>query len=459
MRITGVAIKNVGICEDVSFKVDKPLICFYGEVRQGKTTILNAIKWVLGAKTPDDIIRHGQKEAEIVITTDRGSASRSWYRGKGGETKARAVQFIVDNMPVKSAAKELKALLNPFLLDNEHLLNMNETERKKFFMEICPADTSTIDTHTAELQEAARDLRAKIKAYGEIDLTPVEAVDVSQLKAELFKAKHAHGEERQTAIDKIAEANAEHTKAVEDVREKNASSARVEESRTILINLIMDTRTDVNTLKEELKAAEAKLAASEKELAEIPEAPDTIPDPERPDVSALTAIVESTADTADLDQQIENAGAQNVRHEQYLANVKRDEQRAEDEKALADNKSLQEKLKAQKITALKEASDQLGVEGLEFDDAGNMTFDGTQAGMLSTSQVIELSSKLSKLFPEGFGLELLDRAESLGRSIFEYVDRAKERGTTILASIVGEQPSDVPDDVGVFVVEDGRLSE
>jgi hypothetical protein len=77
--------------------------------------------------------------------------------------------------------------------------------------------------------------------------------------------------------------------------------------------------------------------------------------------------------------------------------------------------------------------------------------------MISDSQIMRLSSDLSALYPEGFSLDLIDRAESLGKSIFEFVDRAKAENKSILATIVGEKPAKVPADVGVFVVEEGKL--
>jgi len=64
---------------------------------------------------------------------------------------------------------------------------------------------------------------------------------------------------------------------------------------------------------------------------------------------------------------------------------------------------------------------------------------------------------LSALYPKGFGLELLDRGESLGKSIFQFVDRAKQENKTILATVVGERPAEVPAEVGVFVVEQGAV--
>jgi hypothetical protein len=77
--------------------------------------------------------------------------------------------------------------------------------------------------------------------------------------------------------------------------------------------------------------------------------------------------------------------------------------------------------------------------------------------MLSTSQILKLSHELSALYPEGFGLDLIDRGESLGKSIFDFIEKAKREDKTILATIVGERPAQTPPEVGVFVVENGKV--
>ena len=130
-----------------------------------------------------------------------------------------------------------------------------------------------------------------------------------------------------------------------------------------------------------------------------------------------------------------------------------------DAKAAADLRSqiakAEDDLKTEKAAKLAELAASSKIEGLGFDELGNFTYEGTQAGMLSTSQVMRLSSALSALYPPGFGLDLIDRGESLGKSIFDFVDKAKREDKTILATIVGERPAKVPENIGVFVVENG----
>jgi len=67
----------------------------------------------------------------------------------------------------------------------------------------------------------------------------------------------------------------------------------------------------------------------------------------------------------------------------------------------------------------------------------------------------------------GFGIEELlsrdgsDRDLRPGRvpgvDIFKIIEGARERKSTILATIVGDRPALVPEDVGVWVVSNGKL--
>lgn len=70
---------------------------------------------------------------------------------------------------------------------------------------------------------------------------------------------------------------------------------------------------------------------------------------------------------------------------------------------------------------------------------------------------MRLSSALSSLYPAGFGLELIDRGESLGKSIYGFIEKVKREESAILATIVGEKPAQVPDEIGVWIIEEGKI--
>lgn len=184
MKAKRLSIINIGALADVNIGIEKPLVLFYGEVRQGKTTILNAVRWVMGGSYPGDIIRHGEQEASICFEFEGGSISRSWYRAKDGTIKDRPIHFIRDGKPVSKPATEIKKFLNPFLLDQDHLRNMSDPERKRYMLDLFGVDTADLDAKQVALEKEASELRATIKGYGDIDITPVEQIDVAAVKDE-----------------------------------------------------------------------------------------------------------------------------------------------------------------------------------------------------------------------------------------------------------------------------------
>ena len=425
MKAICLKIKNIGKLEDVTVPIDKPLILLYGEVRQGKSTVLNCVRWVFGGQFPQDIIRHGAKEGSIEFQLDGGMIARSFYRAKDGTINARPVVFVRNGKPVSSPVTEIKRFLNPFLLDQDFLRNKTELERKQYFTELFAVDTTELDTELFNSQRDAQSLRAKISGYGEIDLTPVEPVDASQLKQTLADIRTKLETDRAT------------------VREKNIGIQNHN-------NLVSNRTAKRGELADEVQSIKRQLKQVEEELAEH--------------ISWLNqnqrqAMLHdpTVPDTTDLEKKIQDAGATNVRAENYKAAKARAEAKKADEKQLSAMEKRQRDIKAEKQAKLKSIGDSCGIDGLEFDDAGNFIYQGTTAGMISDSQIMTLSCELSKLYPAGFDLSLIDRAESLGKSIFEFVDRAKAEKKTIMATIVGERPAKVPPEIGVFVVEDGRV--
>ena len=411
MKITKLEIVNIGILKDVNETIDKPMILFYGDIKQGKTTILNAIKWCFGGAFPDDIIRHGEEEAWIHIHFPNGSIRREFYINKNGETVARSIQFIKDGSVVKSPVNEIKRLLNPFLLDQDHLKNMNETERNKFFVDLFGVDTSEEDQQITEAKKKAQELRIEIKAYGEIDTTEVECVDVDAKKMKLEGINHNYEAE---------------CKTVENLNKEPIAHNQTVDQKEVRKSELEKELADINTW---LKSNPRK---------------EITPTPQKPD-------------TSQLEEEISNAKAQNVRYETYTANLEKKKEKDEKKEQLDKLEELQRKLTREKTAKLFEVSKTIGIKNLLFDENANLIYENTTMGMLSTSQVMQLSSELSKLYPEGFGFELIDRGESLGKSIFTFVNKAKAENKTILATIVGEKPADVPEEIGVFVVEQGQL--
>lgn len=460
MKLTKLTITNIGAIAHEEIELNKPLILFYGDIRQGKTTLLNAVRWCFGGAFPADIIRHGEKAASIELGFDGGFVRREFYVSpESGETKARDLIFTRDGnpTPVKRPVEALREFLNPFMLDQNHFANLSEPGKQRFFVELLGVDTGELDAEFADLAEQRRNLEAKVAGYGDLDLTPVEEIDVIGIRKQLAARRAAHASQVKAWQTELDGLRAQHAggKRKELEEAKAAKEARVFALGRIDQELA-DLRQRIARLEVDRAHQMNALEADEQAIADLAAEVAALPDL-KPQADALKVKIATPLDTADLDAKLEQAAANTVRVEVYRANVAKAEQRKRDNELLDYAKGRQKEIKTLKAQRLAEIAAASGVVGLSFDEEGNFLFEGVAGGMLSTSQVMRLSSALSALYPEGFGLELIDRAESLGKAVFEFVDKAKREGSTILATIVGERPARVPEDVGVFVVEGGQL--
>jgi len=500
MKITSLKIQNVGMVQDADIKIDKPLILFFGEPRQGKTTLLNALRWGLGGEFPADIIRHETSEATVQIGLDCGSIKRSFYRGEDGVTRARAIVMVVNGETVKRPSEKIRDLLNPFLLNQDYFKDMNGPGRARYLAELFGVNTKEQDIEIQRLESVAQNLRATVKAYGSIGVMPVQPANIEAAKAAVAKAKDDHEASKVEARKKLDAVEAEERKRQEGLRKliqdlddwhkaevarvaeenrkiaaHNAENARIEKEWDLSTAALEDLTARINALTTE----QNRVIAERAKLPDLSELEDRVPTTEPPAPvaerraletqaatqpaeykatrDALLMTMATTANVAALEAVVTQEIQQDAKYQQYLKELDKVKERETYVRTLA---STEESLKAERekrIAALKALSDQTGIPGLEFIEGGSFIYCNTAADMLSTSQQMELSSLLRARYPEGLGIELIDRAESLGKSIFGFIERAKQREVSILATVVGEKPAMTPEDVGVWVVEDGKL--
>lgn len=459
-KITKLTIRNIGALEDVTLELNKPLLLFYGDIRQGKSTILNSLRWNFGGPFPDDVIRHGAEEAAIridFIDGDKtGWVQREFYRGRDGETKARAIEFVEGGRLVANPVAELKRFLNPFLLNQDYLRDMTELERRRYFVEVFGIDTKQFDEPLRLLESQAAELRIQIKAYGDPDTTAVEPVDESAIRAQIDRVRETH----KADTDKLRREFRDIQDAYENARRIHVAAvnnyASAAAARSLKHGQLVSARAEVASLSSKLREARAFETRLQAELDSEPQ-PVEPQAPTAPDTASIESKLRVPLDTAQLEAQLVEAARANERYKQFQANLKKVEQKKADKEALLEMERQERWLRQSKIDQLKKIAEDSGIAGLGFNEDLSFSYQGTSAGMLSTSQLMTLSNELSRKYPEGFGLELIDRAESLGASVFLFVEKAKAQSKTILATIVGERPAKAPEEVGVFVVKDGKV--
>jgi DNA repair ATPase RecN len=451
MKIKSIKIHNIGLISDESIEFNKPLMLFYGEIRQGKTTILNAVRWAFGGSFPSDIIKHGEQEGFIEIILDNGSISRSFYRNKEGITVSRP-QDIVLNGKI-CGVKDLKQFLNPFLLNQNHLTDMNDIDRTKFVIDLFNVNTADIDSQIIGKEKEASELRATIKGYGEITLIEVAKPDIEgliskrkEIQSKINILQESINKENEASKSKYETAKKEALKEIIDYNSMQDKCQQAIDSAKMMLNdiyikvkgTIFEKCFDIENAKRTL---------------------DTLPKPEKKKelIINIPEPIYLNVDDSELvkiDAQINSATIDQVKYDQYLKDKARFDQKEADQGKLKNIETEIRQLRKDRTRKLAEINGK--IEGLKADDSG-IFYEDTAFNMLSTSQLMKLSSELSTLYPEGFGLELIDHGESLGRSIFEFVKKAEKEEKTILATIVGERPANVPENIGVFVVENGDI--
>ena len=99
MKINRILINNIGAIIDADIPMEKGLNIFFGQIKQGKTTILNSVRWACGGKYPSDIIRHGCEDAYIHLFFDDGSTiRREFYMSRTSGVKDRPIQYIKEGV-------------------------------------------------------------------------------------------------------------------------------------------------------------------------------------------------------------------------------------------------------------------------------------------------------------------------------------------------------------------------
>ena len=449
MKPLSLELKNIGLHADTKIEINQPMLVFFGEVQSGKSTILRAFPLLIGQQEmPKDLIRHGADEAMIRFKYSQpdGSITRTFYRGKNGVT-SRPIEWIENGVRVSNPVQKLTLFYNPFQNDGDYLRRQSATGRKEFFRQMFPMDTAALDKEALQCSTTASDLRSKLKGYGEIDLMPVQVVDLSALRSRLEQVRQKAARDVSDWRLKCSEVAGRNAAALAKSVEENNAARSANRDRGLHVMQLEATEKEIRRLTAVRDEHKEWLASHP--VVELKPEPGLESEPPPP----------ASADTRELEADIQNGAAQNVKAEQYKANQKRAEQREADKRALAAAEARQDAIKAEKTKLLKSASSKLGIAGFQVDETGRFTFEDTADDMLSESQWMRLQQALSGLYPKGLGLQLVDRGESLGRSgIAALVDHAKKDERNVLVTVVGDAPAETPPDIGVFVVDKGQVT-
>jgi hypothetical protein len=455
MKIKKIILQNIGLLQNETIELNQPLTLIFGDIRQGKTTVLNAARWLFGATVPNDIIQHGKVNAKIELITDNGFIYREWYINKNGEITSKPIQAIIDNK--KLSQKELTAMVNPFQLDQDYFRRKNLVDKKRYLFDLFEIDTKEIDERIAKGIEFRTKLKTEIAAFGDIAIIEVQKPCIDELVAK----RSVIETDNQQKLQEIKDRN-----EVLRINYETAKEIELDEIETFNIvqrNILAEKKDAQKLLTDILNFIEFSIYSEcfNKEMAEkmANELPEPLPlKPLKNTILLPNYEVEIVDNTAinEVNELITAEKIKEVEYNNYLKLLERQKCKDSKQLTLVEAEKKINDLRNQKLAKLAEYSGK--VKGLNFMDNGDFTFFDTSSEMLSDSQLIELSTMLSAFYPHVLGIELIDRGESLGKSVYDLCDYAKKHERNVLVTIVGDKPADVKEDIGVYVIQDGKIN-
>lgn len=428
--ITGVVVRNIKRIKHVRIKpgADVHVILIGGWNRAGKTSFMDSITMAFfgGDSIPDDVIRHGEEQAEVVINLNDGAyvIRRTITAVAGGKGKAKTTLVITGpDGRIASPQAWLDAIVAGRFLDPIGFIARPAKEQRAILLRLAGIDVTAIDeerqnlfnerTAVSRLLRQSEGLRAKISP---MDNAPVETRRISEIQAD----QEALSMERRAAD----EARAAHNSLI---------------GRLAALDQVIDgNHAEIAKLEAALAAARATLATNQerrvKGVAAIAEAAIKVPSQDQFDAfDTRAATLRSEATASETYNRWQATAAANNRQ---VTNADR-----EIELHRGEVQRLTERLAAidaHKLKLLAEA--EMPIDGLEVDDDGiklngALFANASQAEQLACALAIarRQAPRLTDVwvrdgsrFDEEAGLETLAKiAESMGIRV--WVERPGRR--------------------------------
>lgn len=226
MRITLASIRNILRVRDVEITPDsdRSVLLIGGANTQGKSSVLNALRFALGGKRelPSDPVRHGEESGEVRIEFDGGALKVQLRVTPDGQSK---LEVRDANGIVKQPQTLLDKLVGARFLDPVTFLRLKPPEQRALLLKLIDSDgkLTALEERRERIFEKRTDVgREQKKAQGEMDrIGPVEEVaatlDVAALSSE--RARFSEEQRKSEAIGKDAnqaEKQLGHAKAAAD---------------------------------------------------------------------------------------------------------------------------------------------------------------------------------------------------------------------------------------------------
>ena len=273
-KIIRFEVENVKRVKVVSVECDGSLVVMGGDNRQGKSSVLDAIKWALLGKSyaPSGLKREGAlDDPQVKVTLSNGLTVERY--GENGSLKITAPDGAVSRKE-----GDLKAIINLLSLDLGKFLNSSNREKADALLSIigCRGELEKLDIREKSLEDErlliGRDKRTKEAHAAELPWhndVPTETQSYAELRDELqriFKVNHEHKQWRDKHQEKIQQWQALTSEREQLLQRVTVINAELNELDTLL----NQGQVFLSSLKDlDPAPTEARIASLEEVIAKV----------------------------------------------------------------------------------------------------------------------------------------------------------------------------------------------
>jgi ABC-type dipeptide/oligopeptide/nickel transport system ATPase subunit len=411
MRITSVEVENIGGLD--SFKLQPGSVtAITGGNGTGKTSLMNALKAPFEKGYDPRLLKDGEAEGFVKLTTDDGSRIVFSQDERGNDVK----YYPADSKRSVNAARTLvQALEDGLALDPLKFLTLKPKQRIEYLLE-----HSKISFTPEEIAEAIGG-----KASASLDLNGIDslretvfenrkalnsaATEASKAAAAMAKSLGPDDSEDWTAKAAETQTSLESQKAE---RQKELDLLRT--ARGIELERVNnDARRRIKEIEQGLKDSIKSIQASSASLMELVE------EQFETSINELTATLSEARTKAEAQQRSKGAREQIARFEAHA--VSKEAEASKLTNAL-------EKIDKLKTRKLKEE----GIPGLDL-KKGDIYVDGIQFDALNRAKQYRMAIEICKRGAGDLPLMLIDNADCLvGPDLDEFVAAAAESGMQVI---------------------------
>jgi predicted ATP-dependent endonuclease of OLD family len=450
MKLKSIWIKNFKRIKEALIDLDDHLIVIGGKNDQGKTTALDAIKTVLGGKkaTPEEPIRKGAKESEIVLKSDELTAE--WSKTRKGAARLKVTD--ADGVTQTSPHTLLSKLLSTLTFRALDYASMDAKEQGEIARRLAGLDFTEQDAKRAELYsertDVGRDLKRErsvfdsmptVKDPPEAEISISEAVRELARRREVNQANDAAREDLQSKQGKagvlettIDDMRTEHT---ETLAKKRADLAElIKRTESEIDQFVNDGDAEIARLDADLKTVRKDLYAFKPKVVKLVDE----------DMAEAQAIVDGAEEENEKFRKAAERKAAKARVDEYDVEYRR--------------LSMEiDKIDEAKTAAIQGAK--YPVEGLTVDEDGCALLDGLPFSQAGDAKKLRCSAAIGFAINPDFKMLLIDQGEMLDDEnlalLGEIVKEAD--GQAIIARVsTGDECSVIIEDGETLGVDDAK---